>query len=141
MDKTFDDLLNEFFKNSQDGSNDDLKEEAKKMIDMLKNLDNITKPIDEILEKEMDGALGEPDLITYYEEDGLFFEKRSWATGHGNIVKLIVSDVPLKPIPKPSKETLEKQLNEALEKEDYEMAAQIRDLINPKKKVGRPRKK
>jgi protein-arginine kinase activator protein McsA len=45
-----------------------------------------------------------------------------------------------KPSQKVVEKTLEIQLQEALEVEDFEKAAQLRDLINPPKRKGRPRK-
>ena len=74
----------------------------------------------------------------------------------GDLVKLIASDDPemekkvkenmnrtkaKRPTKVKAEKPLDVQLEEALKNEDYEKAAQIRDLINPpKKKRGRPKK-
>jgi excinuclease UvrABC helicase subunit UvrB len=90
-----------------------------------------------------DQNLGEPDEIENFQDGDLFFERRIWNTPTGQIMKLLVSDDPSKFIKqtqtqkvnkKVVEKTLEIQLQEAVEAEDFEKAAQIRDLINPPKK-------
>lgn len=146
MDKTFDDLFNEFFnrKNSIRPENhaDRMRDEIKKMMDMLINFDG-SKNIDEETEKQMDNSLGKPDVIETFSDGNLFFEKRIWHTLTGDIVKVIASDKPIVATDSVEVEVkpLAQQLEEALKNEDYLKAAEIRDLMNPpKKKVGRPKK-
>lgn len=133
--KTFDELFNEFFKrnkiNPDDFLHDSLRDEAKKMIDMLSSFRDMDS-IDEDLEKQMDESLGEPDEVLRYKEGGMYFEKRIWHTPTGDLIKLTGSDIPLemmdaeykKPV---TKKSLQKKLNEALADENYEEAAKIRD--------------
>lgn len=136
--KTFDDLFNEFFKRNnikpEDNLGDAIRDEAKKMIDMLSNFSqfqNIDDLEDEI-EKTID-SLGKPDKIEFFNEGEMFFERRTWHTPKGDLVKLIVSDDPsLINTPKFEK-PLEEQLKEAVENEEYEKAAAIRDKMNGKK--------
>lgn len=160
MDKSFDDLFNEFFKPK---SNFDLfntwMNEAKNMFNMFQN--PINNSFNDSLEDEMEKALGQPDEILYYTEKDIYFEKRIWHTKQGDIIKTVMSDDPTvfgegvkfekvprgkealkEAVKKAAKEKpLDLQLQEALEKEDYEKAAEIRDLMNPpKKKRGRPKK-
>lgn len=158
MDKSFDDLFNDFFgKKSDKDRFDRLKEEAKRMIDLLTNFKDLGDlNINENLEMGMDMELGEPDEIEYFQDGDLYFERRVWHMPQGDLVKLIASDDPemekkvkenmnrtkaKRPTKVKAEKPLDVQLEEALKNEDYEKAAQIRDLINPpKKKRGRPKK-
>jgi hypothetical protein len=149
MDKNFDDLFNEFFRKRNNSINPfieigNMKEEIRKMMDMLMNFQNIPN-IDENLEKQMDDSLGEPDKIETYSDGVVFYEKKIWHTPEGDIVKLVVSDKPFTNSPKGKKvvnqKLLQEQLEEALANEDYLKAAELRDKLNPpKKKRGRPKK-
>jgi excinuclease UvrABC helicase subunit UvrB len=136
MSKTFDELFEDFFKRNNispnDNISDGLKDEAKKMIDMLSDFKSVEN-IDESMEQEIDDSLGTPDKIEFYNEGELFFERRTWHTQNGDLIKLIVSDDPtLTKIPKPKK-SLKQQLDEAVATEDFEKAAAIRDEMKKTK--------
>lgn len=143
MDKTFNELFDDFFKRNnikpEDKISDSAKTDAKKMIDMLtssKNVDNI----DEEVEKQIDAELGKPDVIEFFNEGEVFFEKRIWKTKNGDLIKLIVTDEPtIKVAPVPAK-SLEVQLQEAVDAEQFEKAAAIRDEIKKLKKVQKKAK-
>lgn len=145
--KSFDELFNEFFKrhniNPEDKISDNLRDEPKKMIDILtkiKNLDEDVHSIDEEIEKSIDEDLGKPDKIEFFNEDNLFYERRTWHTENGDLIKLIISDDPtLINAPKFEK-PLQEQLDEAVADENYEKAAAIRDRMNPKKKITKKEK-
>lgn len=145
--KSFDELFNEFFKrhniNPEDKISDNLRDEAKKVIDILtkiKNLDEDLHSMDEELEKSIDDDLGKPDKIEFFNEDNLFYERRTWHTENGDLIKLIISDDPtLINAPKFEK-PLQEQLDEAVADENYEKAAAIRDRMNPKKKITKKEK-
>jgi hypothetical protein len=122
MEKSFDDLFNEFFKN--DVSN----ETNKKMEKLIKAL---TTPFDIESRKNIEETLGVPDEIESFEDNGLFIRKQIWHTEKGDVIKMVVSDIPFESEPK--KLSLEEQLEKALEKEDYETAAKLRDEIKIKK--------
>jgi hypothetical protein len=150
MDKSFDELFNEFFNpRSNFDAFEKMREEAKNFFDSVFKASGMSTN-DEDLQKEVEKALGEPDEIKHYVQGGLYFEKRIWHTKEGMITETIMSDDPNyfggtaifeKPAPKKPEKPLELQLQEALEKEDYEKAAEIRDLMSPpKKKRGRPKK-
>lgn len=138
--KTFDELFNEFFKRNnikpEDKISDTLRDEAKKMIDILtkiKNLDEDIHSIDEEIEKSIDEELGKPDKIEFFNEGNLFYERRTWHTPSGDLIKLLISDDPtLGNTPKVEK-PLQEQLDEAVANEDYEKAAAIRDRMSGKK--------
>jgi excinuclease UvrABC helicase subunit UvrB len=148
--KTFDELFNEFFKRNDIKPEDkinNLKEEAKKMIDILTNMKNIEediKNIDEEIEKSIDEELGKPDKIEFFNEDNLFFERRTWHTENGDLIKLLVSDDPTFGKQPKVEKSLQQQMEEAIQNEEYEKAAILRDKIHVKmgvKKVRKSRKK
>jgi excinuclease UvrABC helicase subunit UvrB len=148
MDKNFDDLFNEFFgkkNNLFEDRSSKMRDEAKKIIEMLENFSKTNGSIDENIERMMDQNLGVPDEVVNFQDGELFFEKRIWHTPTGDLVKVIVTDKPFlnektKPTKKVSEKPLQQQLDEAVANEEYEKAANIRDLINPPKKIGRPKK-
>lgn len=119
-----------------DTRSDTLKNEAKRIIDMISNMHNLL-PMDNMIneqtEKMMDGSLGKPDKIEFYDEDGLFYERRTWHTPNGDIIKLIVTDDPSLIQPRVVEKPLQQQLKEAVAEENYEKAAAIRDKIVKKK--------
>ena len=121
----FDDLFNDFL---NDKSNNNKDDNTNMMGDLFKNISNMKNFDKEGLMKELDKNLGEPDEIKSYEENGVFFQKQIWHTKHGQIIKTIISDVPFKK--KKTRVPLENQLEIAVEEENYELAAKLRDRIS-----------
>ena len=136
MDKSFDELFNEFFKRkkskSKDGFENSITDMHKKIIDMLSNFtpnDNI----ENIIENKFNDITTKPDKIEFYNEGDMFFEKRTWHTKDGDLIKIIITDEPyLQVTPAPQK-SLEEKLEEAVKNEEYMKAATIRDLIKKEK--------
>jgi len=132
--ENFDDLFNEFLgKNDENDKDDDfLINETKKIIDMIESFKNInpdgTYTGDELdkLDDELGDKLGEPDNIEYSTDGEMYIEKRMWFKPSGVIIKTLISDEPLEKKPELP---LEQQLQNALELEDYELAADLRDKI------------
>jgi len=127
MKKTFDELYGEFMKGiikvkiEQDKID---KSETQEILDMLSSVEDLEEEINK---------LGDPDKIEFFNEDEVFYEKRTWKTKYGDLVKIIISDEPnIRLAPKPKK-TLQSQLDEAIENEDFEKAVELRDKINQKK--------
>ena len=141
---TFDDLFNQFFGGKRNKKNNEGKEpldfnkakdeNIKKLIEMISNMEEIT---DMETAGQIDEQLGEADRVEYYEEDGMYFEKKTWKVVGGEMVKVLMSDEPFVKKEEPTL-TLEEQLEEAVKNEEYENAANIRDLI---KKEERKQKK
>jgi hypothetical protein len=141
---TFDDLFNQFFggernkkKNEGDEPIDFNKakdENIKKLIEMISNMEEITNPE---TAGQIDEQLGEADRVEYYEEDGMYFEKKTWKVFGGEMVKVLMSDEPFNKKEEPTL-TLQEQLDEAVKNENYEIAAKLRDAI---KKEEKKRKK
>jgi hypothetical protein len=138
MDKTFNELFEEFSNSNKKRKNkldDTAKENAKKLIEML-NFKDVDK-LDEQTEKEIDASLGNPDKIEHFTKEGLYFEKRIWYRPNGDIVKILATNEPpviladKVPVTQPN---LKDQLTSALEIEDFETAARLRDEIKEQNK-------
>lgn len=141
MSDKFDDLFNEFLGDDLNKSNDNSKPTNLNDIDdTINNL--IKKMVNDVgddldISKYVNNNLGEPSEVRYYEEDGLYFTETTWETEIGLVKKTIVSDLPLDGYEKNSTKielSLEEQLEEALENEEYEKAAKLRDSIKKQKK-------
>lgn len=141
---TFDDLFNQFFggernKKKKDGEepldfNKAKDENIKKLIEMISNMEEVT---DSHIAGQIDDELGEPTRVEYYEEDGMYFEKKTWKVFGGEMVKVIMSDEPFDKYVPENKEiqlTLQEQLEEAVKNEEYEIAAKLRDAIKKEEK-------
>lgn len=138
--ETFDELFDAFFNNNDKKpkrrgrprkvKEDSFEMKAKKIIDSLSTMTEITD-----IEKQfqIDNELGNPHEINLFEADGLYFKRSIWNTEDGDLVKLEVSDIPFE-----EDKSLEELLLIALEEEEYEKAAEIRDEI---KKIEKKRKK
>jgi excinuclease UvrABC helicase subunit UvrB len=136
MDKNFNDLFDEFFFKKNLSDSDFYKKiniNIKQLFDLLKNVK--TNEID----GKTDMSLGEPDSVESYSDGFFFFEKKVWHTPNGDIIKITASDN-TDNLHEPEK-TLQEQLDEAINNENYEKAAQIRDLMNPPKKKKSTKKK
>lgn len=135
----FDDLFNKFFgrkseekKEEKNESFDEAKaKNLKGLIDMLSKFEEIS---DLGSSKVFDEEMGEPDKIEYYEENGMFFQKKTWKVFGGEMVKIVASDEPIKNDSVKKSKSLEEQLEEAVANEDYEKAAFIRDEMAKEKK-------
>lgn len=137
MDKTFNELFNEFFKRNNIKPEDKLKDNdkynAKQLIELLSRGGD-SSPFSEDQEKEIDEQLGKPDKIEFFNEGDTFFERCIWYTKKGEIQKLSFSKDPTLIIaPKPI--DLQKKLDEAVINEEFEKACHLRDLIKKSKKV------
>lgn len=143
MDKTFNELFNEFFKRNDINPNEKLtesqKNNAKQMLDLLTRGSDNPK-IDENQEKEMDEQLGKPDKIEFFNEGDTFFERRIWVTPNGEIQKLLFSKDPTLILPPVPSKPLQEKLEEAVAEENYEKAAAIRDEMKKRKKVTKKAK-
>lgn len=144
----FNDLYDEFFNRRRKVANP-LHDELKKLIETIANFKTIQN--ESMLEKEIDKELGKPSSIETRVENGILYKKLVWNTPYGNFVKIIVSDVdpvnpsedphdPNYPAPRKKEKSLDEQLREAVEAENYELAIELRDKIKASKKTKRTRK-
>jgi len=132
----FDDLFNDFFNKKRMQANP-LHEELKKLIETIsvfKSIENEKK-----LDEEIDKELGKPTSIETRIDEGVLYKKLTWVTPHGSFVKIIVTDVEEET--KKTTKSLEEQLKEAVELEEYELAIKIRDKITASNKPKKTRKK
>jgi excinuclease UvrABC helicase subunit UvrB len=151
MEKSFDDLYNEFFRRKQNSLNkgdkelrsEELRNEVKRIMDFIDSFKNVI-PLNESEIENMEEGLGDPHIIEYFTEGYYYIERKIWYLDDGRVIfREISSDKPFftnVEEPKAPEKPLEEQLKEALANEEYERAAKIRDLINPPKKRGRPKK-
>jgi hypothetical protein len=139
--ETFDELFDAFFNNNdkkakkrgrprKEVNYNNYEEKAKKIIDSLQNFSEIT---DVDKQNQIENELGEPHEINLFQSEGLYFKRSIWNTEDGDLVKLEVSDVPFE-----EKRSLQELLDIALEEEEYEKAAEIRDEMN---KIEKKQKK
>lgn len=139
----FDDLFNDFFNRKKMESNP-LHEEIKKLIETIANFKKVEDEAK--LEKEIDKELGKPSQIEEHIEGGLLYKKLTWFTPFGHFVKIIVTDAdeaepqPKRPTRRVKEKSLEEQLKEAVEAENYELAIELRDKIKKENKPKRTRK-
>jgi hypothetical protein len=81
--------------------------------------------------KDEDGFktnFGAPTLVEYYEKDGIYFKRETWEVeGGGKMSHLVGSNKPFDD--EPIVLTYDEQLAIALEQENYEEAARLRDKI------------
>ena len=138
----FDNLFNDFF--SGRPKIGPMNEELKKLMETLQSFKDVSS--EEELEGKIESELGEPDEIQEYDQDGLHYKKLIWNTPHGQFFEVFISRVTddFEPVAreKVKPKSLQEQLEEAVEAEDYDKAIILRDQINagkPKKR-GRPKK-
>lgn len=139
--ETFDELFNSFFNNKgkktkPKSRRKDIDKGIKNIIDALSNFKEINKDNTENEHEDLDVEMGEPTKVQYFQNDGLYFKRSIWHVENngqiGELVKLEVSDTPFEDYD--SNKTLEECLQDALDEENYEKAAEIRDKINKLKK-------
>jgi excinuclease UvrABC helicase subunit UvrB len=136
---SFDDLVNEFFnwkKQNQTPKQSPvpqlLNEEIAKIISALQNFRKIS--IDENLGEAIVGQMGSATYTETITEDGFTITKSVWDTPNGQVVRVTKSLEDFSEQPKQTK-SLEEQLKDALEFENYELAIELRDKIKSQKKT------
>lgn len=144
MDKeNFDDIFNRFFGKKEENDKPSLPDDFKKIIeDLTSGIDKT----DDVKNKIKDNS---EKIVEKGEIDGKEFTKETWETEYGSLTKIIVNgsmdgkspEEFIEQIlggnifPSSKKETeksLEKQLEDALKNEDYELCAILRDKIKQK---------
>lgn len=126
MSDMFDDLFEKFF--GRKPKPEVPKEEPEKPV----GNDFVSKLLNAIREK--DGFVknfGKSINVEYFQQDGMYYKRESWLVeGGGKMTQLRSSFTPFED--EPVVLTYEEQLEIALENEDYEEAAILRDKINKK---------
>lgn len=135
--KNFDDLFNEFF--NERAPINPIHNEIKKIIDTLTNYKKTELDVNEFgSEEEIANHLGlnlsNPTSTEEHIQDGMKFTKLTWDTPKGKFVKIVVTDVIDENDSIISTEkSLEEQLQDAVDNEDFELAIKLRDSINLQK--------
>ena len=133
MDK-FDDLFDDFMNNEENNKKDGNENLFNHLFDKWANLNPLDK---DLIIDGLNETLGEPDKLENYEENGVYFQKQTWNTKHGQVIKTILSDVPFNKEKSKKREIkipLEVQLETAVKNEEYELAAKLRDRISKRDK-------
>jgi len=142
MEETFDNLFEDFMNNKPKKENKVLPDNIKQLIESLINFKEVNdeESVNE-LEDNLHAGLGEPDLSEISYKDGLKFNKLTWNTPYGQFIKIVVEetnssdmgyeDVEFEDIINNLKQTktLQEQLDEAVEEENYTLAIELRDKI------------
>lgn len=118
----FDDLFDKFFGRKPK------QEEPKSEPDNSVARDFVSKLLSAI--REEDGFVknfGEPIHVEYTQQDGIYYRRETWEVAGGGRMSQLRSS--LTPFPdEPIVLTYDEQLALALENEDYEEAARLRDI-------------
>jgi hypothetical protein len=96
---------------------------------MPSDMEDIIKQNLGLMNGDIEANLGEPHKVDSYFDGIMFHEQHTWHTPFGDVIKHIISEEEFD-----SEIPLEIQLEDALAEENYERAAEIRDLINSQKK-------
>ena len=136
---TFDELFDDFFNKKNENNKDNKKRKPKtkneefgdELSSLMNTLSNFRQITDADEKHEIENDFGDPHKIEFFEEEGLFFKRSVWVVEDGEVVKLEVSDQPFQV---EELKTLEELLQDALDTENYELAAEIWDEMNKYKK-------
>lgn len=90
--------------------------------------DNSENPINF---NDIEADLGKPTRIRTFTENGFTFEEKTWQTESGMYVSVEMIESPMNKKSKPlfKEKSLVEQLKDALDDENYELAAKLRDNI------------
>ena len=138
----FDKLFNRYFGDRHKRHQDSMNE----MLNLMNKLNSgIFNSVN-----DAEAELGEPNSVREFEKDGILYEESTWTTELGTIIKISTKEnvefgkdffnknnIPLghkhKTVNK-KEISLEDQLKMAVKDENYEKAAELRDLIAKKDK-------
>jgi hypothetical protein len=79
-----------------------------------------------------ESSLGEPTEIIIFDEDGYIFEKKIWKHDGNTVIRVKMISSPMDIYVNPTNRKisfLEKRLELAVESENYELAAKVRDEL------------
>jgi len=141
--KRLEDMINAYMKSNDIGPEPNAEtpklEKRPELTDFLRSLfgspnmpsdmDNIIKQNLGLIDGNIEDSLGEPHKVNSYFDGIRFHEEHTWHTPFGDVIKHIISEEEFD-----SEIPLEVQLEDAIATENYERAAEIRDLIDSQKK-------
>lgn len=129
----FDELFNDFITPKKSKLTPPFVSELKNLMDSLANI----KPFNPEESEEIENQLGDPDEIQQFVENDMYYVRYIWNTPHGKFVKIEVTDNPsiFETSKKEEPKSLQELLDDAVKKEDYLLAAKLRDEINGKTKT------
>ena len=139
--ENFDDLFNDFFNNGspkrkrKKTSNPSKKEDSPDklsgfhdLMDLLSNLDSSV---------DLEEKLGPPNSVNRYtDKDGVEFEEKKWKTKDGEVTRthMVSYETPESEYHRQHNSddatSIQKRLTKAIDEENYELAAKLRDQLN-----------
>ena len=126
----FESLFEKYFgKSKRSEINSEELDSFAEMIEKLNDLTDSFNLTESGFEPDEDD-LGDPDKVVFFDENGFSFRKTTWNVDGGKVVKV---EMISSPIDEPKQISHEEQLKLAVESEDYEKAAKLRDIIRDKK--------
>lgn len=142
--KSFDELFNEFFNRIPKPNS--LHDEIMKIIESLATPKMSNHDSEEMIVKTLGIDLDKPTSVEEHIQDGMRFTKLIWDTPNGKFVKIVVTDVVDSDTALmstgPKQKSLDEQLQEAVDNEDYELAIKLRDQIKAQsEQVEKPKRK
>lgn len=128
-DDDFDALLNNDENENKKGKNEESDESDNKppkaFRDFMKTL--IQSMVNQ--DSNFENRYGDPHSVEYSKDGEFYTQRKTWIINGGEVVEVTHSREPFDETPKL---TLEERLAEAIEHEDYELAASLRDELNNK---------
>jgi excinuclease UvrABC helicase subunit UvrB len=123
--KKFDDLFNDFFNRKK--TSNQVNEGINRIISALQNFRQMG--FEENIGNSIEKELGPPNEVEEIVKDGFLYKRHIWNTEHGQFVKVTVQLADQNINDLKQEKTLEEQLQDAVESENYELAIQLRDKI------------
>lgn len=126
----------------EENEEDKIKRKLKEATDKLDGLEKIIENLfnfkdltNNPIKFDMEADLGKPDKVERFVEDGFTFEKKTWHKEKGDfvLVEMVENPINVKKKHIVKQKSLEERLQDAINDENYELAAKIRDLIKESK--------
>lgn len=125
-------------------SNEDKEKLKKQLFDAINRMNNLENAFAELfkfndlserkIQFDAEKELGEPDKVERFIENGFTFEQKVWHTPKGDYVicELVENPINIKKKPLFKEKSLEERLVDAVNDENYELAAQLKKMIDEK---------
>jgi hypothetical protein len=139
--ENFDDLFNDFFNNGspkrkrKKTSDSSKKEESPDNLNGIRDLMDLLSNLDSSV--DLEEKLGPPTSVSrFIDKDGVEFEEKKWDTKDGVVTRthMVSYETPESEYYRQHNSddvaTIKKQLKKAIDNENYELAAKLRDQLN-----------
>jgi hypothetical protein len=132
----FDELFNDFINKPNGNKKNNFVSDLKNLMNSLGDYHAMSPDEGEEFQKN----LGKPDEIQRYTEGNMHFARLIWNTPTGKFIKVVFTNDPdyvIFPSYDEEPKSLQEQLEEAVEAENFELACVLRDKINLKNKKAK----